>query len=358
MTDDTPETSEFELIFEGREADDHRVAASAVAQAIQGLQRTVFLVAMEHEHVDVRRRERTSRKLEEKYAVLVGPPREGSLVFSASIGPTTGDVAAPPDLFAVTSDVKDVFAAIEHGDEAGVARIVSDRSRRVRLIETVRTMMPKTGSGLRMRIVDRSGESVFNSVLAHKSLSKLVSRSLQEPLKRAVIGRLVTIKFDERKLTILYQPNNRELECIYEEAVEPLLLEHPRDLIQVTGEVILDEQDQPKRIIDVDEILEVDMSAFHMTQFEYPDRVLSFKAEMAIEPELDESQQLMILREESLGIDVVAATREELFQGLVDEIEILWRNYAQAPDTQLSPAASQLKQRLLDAIEERPLATR
>lgn len=101
-----------------------------------------------------------------------------------------------------------------------------------------------------------------------------------------------------------------------------------------------------------------DLSAFYLTQFEYPDRVLLFKDEVAIEPELDESRQLMILREDHLGIDVVASTREELFQGLVDEIGILWRNYALAPDAELSPAARRLRRSLLDAIEERVIAAR
>lgn len=81
----------------------------------------------------------------------------------------------------------------------------------------------------------------------------------------------------------------------------------------------------------------LDLSAFYLTQFEYPDRVLLFRDEIAIEPELDESQQLLILREDHLGIDVVASTREELLQGLVEEIEILWKNYALAPDSELSP---------------------
>ena len=101
-----------------------------------------------------------------------------------------------------------------------------------------------------------------------------------------------------------------------------------------------------------------DLSAFYLTQFEYSDRVLLFRDEVAIEPELDELQQLMILREDHLGIDVVGSTREELLQGLVEEIEILWRNYALAPDTELSPAARRLKRSLLDAIEERVIAAR
>jgi hypothetical protein len=101
-----------------------------------------------------------------------------------------------------------------------------------------------------------------------------------------------------------------------------------------------------------------DLSAFYLTQIDYPDRVLLFRDGVTIEPELDESQQLMILREDHLGIDVVGSTREELLQGLVEEIEILWRNYALAPDAELSPAARQLKRSLLEAIEERVIAAR
>jgi hypothetical protein len=238
-----------------------------------------------------------------------------------------------------------------------LAKVVSDRTRRHRLIESVRDMMPKAGSGLRLTITDRADKVVFNSAVAQKGMPALALRSGEEPLRRTVTGRLVTIKFDERKLTLLYQPTNRELECVYEEDAEPLLLEHPRDLIQVTGEVILDAENQPKKIIDVEEILEVDMSPFYLTQFEYPERVLTFRGERSIEPELDESQQFMVLMDEPLGIDVVAATREELFTALAEELDVLWRNYALAADEQLSPAAIQLKTRLREAIEERAVAS-
>jgi hypothetical protein len=354
-----PVDSELRLRFDGREADEHRVPASVVAQAIDGLQRAVFLLAMEHERVDVRQRERTSRKIEEKYAVFVSAPEKGSVTFAAEIHPTRSDLLAAGDVAAVASMTRDALSAIEAGDESAIGRLVSGRNRRHRLIDSVRGMMPRPGSGLRLQIEDGHGRQIFSSALAQRSIQTLTASRLQdEAAKRTVTGRLVTIKFDERKLTLLYPPTNRELECIYDESVETLLLQHPRDLIQVSGEVILDADDQPKKIIDVDEILEVDMSPFYLTQFEYPDQVLAFRNEIALEPELDESQQLMIVREEALGIDVVAPTREELFQSLSEEILLLWRNYALAADAELSAKARELKARLLESIEERSVAPR
>ncbi len=67
----------------------------------------------------------------------------------------------------------------------------------------------------------------------------------------------------------------------------------------------------------------VELSPFYLTQIEYEDKVLKFKQQLTLEPELDDSKQLLRLYHEPLGIDVFAYTRDELEDELISQIEFL-----------------------------------
>jgi hypothetical protein len=62
-----------------------------------------------------------------------------------------------------------------------------------------------------------------------------------------------------------------------------------------------------------------------------------------IEPVLDETKQLLCLQKPELGIDVYAYQRDELFDALKEEIDVLWRNYAGEKDDILTVGAAQEK---------------
>jgi hypothetical protein len=169
---------------------------------------------------------------------------------------------------------------------------------------------------------------------------------------RTVTGRLSEIQFDERKITLVYPVTNRELVCIYNEAVEELLLERPRELIQITGEIILDDNDQPKKIVNVESIAEVDLSPFYLQSIEYAGRAFEFIKPLELTPELDETQQLYCLENPELGIDVYAYTRDQLDVELKEQLAFLWDTYALAADGELTGAAIAVKQNLLVTLRE------
>ena len=50
------------------------------------------------------------------------------------------------------------------------------------------------------------------------------------------------------------------MECVYDDAIEDLLIENRRDLIQVTGLIVLDDAGAPKMITHVNDIRELDLS--------------------------------------------------------------------------------------------------
>ena len=174
----------------------------------------------------------------------------------------------------------------------------------------------------------------------------------QREAARVVTGELTNINFVEHKLTIIYPPTSKELVCVYDEALEDLLYERRRDLIQVTGRVLLDDQGRPKQIIDVTDISDIDLSPLEISSIRYGASNLRVAPALSFEPVLDVSKQLLCVENEELGLDVFAPTREALLAELNAHLQMLWLEYAQAPDEGLDAVARQLKQTLLARMTE------
>jgi hypothetical protein len=81
-----------------------------------------------------------------------------------------------------------------------------------------------------------------------------------------VTGRLDALDFQTRTLR-LKLANERVLSGTYSDDFEPILLEHPREWIQVRGEAALAEDGTPLNLDNITEIIEVDESPIKVTAF-------------------------------------------------------------------------------------------
>jgi len=343
----------FEIRFEGRFADGQMLPVAILSQALSAMQRAVHLLAMQHENVSVRQRERVSKSVEAKYPLLCSLPKPGSYIVPVEIGDPSVELFALEDVEAVGGLFSLCCDSIATGNASGLADAIPDHSRRDRFIEAIRAMSPAQGSGIKAGISQPGGALKVALDTLHEHGKACLSASTDpERQVRTITGRLSEIQFDERKIKIVYPSNNRELECSYSEALEEMLLERPRELIQVTGEVIIDENDLPKKINNVESIEEVDFSPFYLTTVEHGARKFVFDKPLVLTPELDESQQLYCLTKPELGIDVYAYTREQLHMELQEQIAFLWDTYALADDEELADTAIAIKQNLRAALQE------
>jgi len=101
-----------------------------------------------------------------------------------------------------------------------------------------------------------------------------------------------------------------------------------------------------------------DLSPIELKEIVLEDRILRFRSPLILMPESDETKQLLCIRKSNLGIDVCAETRDELYELLLQEIEVLWFEYALEQDERLNSGASELKYRLLEHISEEMNAER
>jgi hypothetical protein len=163
--------------------------------------------------------------------------------------------------------------------------------------------------------------------------------------KRLPLGRHITEGFDLRP--VRRPPFYAELHDSY-----LLLYEKRRDLIQVTGRVLLDDNGLPKQIIDVTDIRDLDLSALSIDMINHGVVTLKALDNLSYEPVLDETKQLQCIEHPKLGIYVYAPTRGALLAELQEQIGMLWVEYARARDDELDAPARMLKKELLSRFGE------
>lgn len=344
------EATRMELRFEGSKPEENQVPVEILTQVLNGMQKTIYLLAMHHEKVQVVRRAVPPSDIRQRYEVLCSPLARGSLVVPVTVGDPQADLFAPEAISFVVNLFQKTGEIVSSMKLQDLIDLIPDRLMRTRVVESFRSMAPKSGSGWKLHVTSAGREFSLSEGL-QVTVKSFLKRSEEEAVQ-TVTGQLIKIDFSERKVTILYPVTNRELDCFYDESIKELLLENRREMIQVTGRVILDDNDLPTRIIDVENISELDLSPFHLSEFQYPDRTIVFDPPRNLIPHLDETRQLICLDSPDLGISVFAPTREELLEELREEIETIWCEYVLERDEVLTQEARELKARLAASLRE------
>jgi hypothetical protein len=179
-----------------------------------------------------------------------------------------------------------------------------------------------------------------------------------EPDRETVNGELIEINFADRQITILPIGSNRQLRVTYQDAMEDLLLENRKSIIQITGRVSRDENNEIKNMFDLESIGTLDLSPLEVNEVEYEGLRLRFKEAVRLQPRLnDDNPQFVSVEDPGLGLDSFAGTVGDLLDEVAEDLVVVWKHYAKAPDADLSPKALELKHRLLAAMDEVPVAS-
>lgn len=340
----------FEQRYDGATSP-HVLPAQNLIQALDGLQRAIHLVAMMKEGREIRARARVTRDIEDRFQLRCGLSREGSFyqpTFIAERDQTLFSSGEIDQVAEITRSLLDSIS-VESGQEFN--KTVVDSAFRSPLLAALDKIFSGQ-KGYRLDIEDRDGNVIIDSVTAAESLEYIRQSRLPSGVHSIVTGYLNKIDFKEHRLTLLLPETGRLLSCIYDEDIEPQLLENARDLIQVVGTIELDDSGNPQRITDVQEVHPVNTSDIDIVDLlpEYlkPREVNSLRVNV----ELSEDKQTYFARLDELGIDHAAYTRADLIDGLQAEIDFLWRNIAQEQSENLTAKAFALKAELLRLFKE------
>lgn len=341
----------FDLRYTGEQVNHSgAVPAAVLAQALEGLQRMVHLLAMRVEGRALNKRARPSADIQQRFPVLCLPPRQGSYLSPTIIGHSNTQWLDDDETAQIAHQLAEVMTAANSGDAEQLDKAVPDPTYRRFMFAALADMLPPPGSGIELE-VQQAGRELFIASRARPLLSRSRDKAIDQ-MRGVVTGYLFDIDFEGQRFGLYHPPSERKLSCTYDADGESMLLEHPLDLIQVVGLVERDEEGELLRVVRVDEVLEIDASPFEIEGFDLDGK--RFRAVSPVKAEIvfEKDDQLFLANISALGIETFAETRDELISAVIDEIQVLWREYAEAEDSDLAPDALSLKQSLQDIFVE------
>jgi hypothetical protein len=300
--------------YDPKEPNAHSTVASALAQSLEALQRLVHLVAMRREGRAPGKR--PSADIQARYRLICDLPQCGSYISPVRV--EGADLLAREGTHAVVVEIDALLSAIGASNERALC--------------------------VELEIM-RGARILIDTIYARPFVERLARASSRKSVRGSVIG-----DFLKQEITIRHRETGRDLSCLYESHVEESLLDHPRDLLLVFGTVTRDADGRPLSIEDVDHIEPVNLD---------PEAIEEIIADnlriVPLEPisagvSFDEEDAVYIASISSLAVSVFAERRDSLREALRDEIVILWKRYASAPDDKLTRAARALKRRVLEAF--------
>lgn len=342
--------AKFSLHIEGGIEEGDSVPAVVLSQILINAQRSFDLIGVHIEGRTVRERARIPSATRSRFQLICKLPMPGCYAIPIELG---GKDLLDEHIGRAMSVFKAIIEGITKHDAKHITDALPDEGLRHRLLESIRGMTPRADAKWSLKLWD-AGDTEFGvlDIGSDEIIRSAIIPAAERATSQVVTGVLTNINFTDRVVTIIYPPTQRLMDCVYDEAVEELLIENRRGLIQVTGQVVLDDEGVPKKIIDVNDIRELDLSSIAVGQIRFNDLILKLKQGLTLEPTMDETNQLLCIVKDDLGIDVFAHTREELVAELNEQIAMLWVEYAQAGDDVLDIEAIKMKKALLAMFNE------
>jgi hypothetical protein len=161
---------------------------------------------------------------------------------------------------------------------------------------------------------------------------------------RLVTGRLDALDFQARTLR-LKLADERVLSGTYSDDFEPILLEHPREWIQVRGEAALAEDGSLLNLDNITEIIEVDESPIMVTAFRFGQRRYLAARPLEFSVTFNPMEGIYTVVGD-FHMMVSAETRVELQDAVDDALAFLWREYVVSDPQTLSGDARSLREQL------------
>lgn len=332
----------------------HTVAASALAQSLDALQRLVHLTAMRREGFTPGRRIRPSADIQARYRLVCDLPAAGS--YSAPVRILDSDLLSPASSAAVLEEVGGLLAAVGRQDEAWIVNRLPDPTWRRFSLDAIDRMAPAPATGTDLEVL-RGGIRIIDTGVARLFVERLTRDASRSRMREAVIGEFKRIDFIARQITLRHAGTGRDLTCSYEPTVEETLLDHPRDTLLVFGTVTRDAAGRPESIGDVDHIEVIDEEPISVAPVQVGNDLIEPTEPIEAEVRFDERDSLYTATIPSLSISTFAETRDGLSDAVESELSLLWKHYAGADDAKLTPAAQTLKRRMQAAFRKVSNAT-
>ena len=339
------------LHYESRSKRDHTVPVYVLVKSLQHVQRIVYLLAKCHQGDDSGLRGRISHNLEQRFVLNCRVPEAGSYALPIEIGNASISKFDALEIATVCRLFRRLSRALHQGDNETLCRNVSDANTRTALMKAYRGSQPPKKSGIVLSIEDHKNSEIVDGFRIGSAIDKMETRNfvvdvghLRITMPAYVTGTLVAMNFAKRRLQLELQ-KGQVLNATYSDDFEPDLLDRPRGIVHLHGQLEYDDRGTLVALTDVDAILSVDESPIIVGELNIDDTCYLADPPLSFKVTFDRKDLLYDL-EGDFGIMLSGLARPDLEQILRNELELLWNEYAKEKSSRLSAQARKLRKNL------------
>jgi hypothetical protein len=353
--------------FIGQEMENFEVPVNILVSVLSGLQQIIYLLAVAQERRPVApQRFRVPTDMQQLYSLRASIPQPGSYAIPLSLKPEIDNLSidnqqqVKSNLEQTIQNLEKIFSSLDSSNFEQTQDVLPDSKLRNRILRETRKFLPKADEQWQLSF-SRSGSNTRELILSNKVICNIenwLNQDAPEDAVMTVTGELIRIDFDKHLIVLRYPPTHQEIDCIYLEELEDLMIENRRQRLQVTGKFTLNADGHPIKLTDVTRIEPVDLSPITIREIPKQDKKLCFKTPLVLTPKLDEeTEQLLVIEEPQIGLHVFAYSRDEITHEINDQLLMMWDEYVNVSPNELALDAGQLREKLLNKIEEVDNAT-
>ena len=358
----TPQADPRRLRFHyrGRTPDDHTVPFESLVRAIGEIQKVIYLIAKSQRGNAIGRRVRPSLDDRLSFGLVCEAAEEGGFVMPTLVGREEQQSFLDDPQFDPRAHVGQQFVsltkAISAHDATAFQEVMPDERFRAPILSSLKRLHSNQTNGNSFTIEDEFGEPLLDSAGLHEALNRIElalhdrNQSDSDASEYGYLtGQLVRMSFDRRSFRLLTD-DGVSVDGEYDDALEPTLLDHPRDLVQVHGITEYDPSGRPRTISDVDEICEVDEAPIRLERFFADGTEIKVQKPIQYEVEFDRQEHYYKLSGD-FGIKCYGETRVELEEILAETLEMYWYEYALEDPANLTDSAALIRRMMLELVE-------
>lgn len=317
--------------------------AEYVASSLWALQRMAHLLGMRREGQRFGHKARPNAKVRRTYSIICRAPESGSHVQPFTIASAAGQHTAASA--AVRCELLSALRAFDSGDDVQLAEVLPNPRQRWFLADAALGLLPPEESAIEVSIRQGSGRYSFKATRARSTLERLRSGDPPPPELEEVVGKLKALDFTTAHLTIK-PTHGRVVRTNYPLVLEPFLQRNVRRRLRLSGMPELSGAGDVIAFSKLESITEVEPLLPKIESFKAGATEIRSVRPYAYLVGYDVDSGLFFVRDPEVGIDVFSDDLDVIEREVRSDLDVLWRNYAQASENELTPEAQALRRNL------------
>ena len=339
----------YEYPAESNRDSNHAIAAVALANSIQQLQRIINFLAKCQRGMSVNAN--LGREDRWRYSLVCDATlKPGSLSMPLYIGAAHDN---DRDVMGVSRMFHKVAKRLNQADVESFRKLLPDTDFHWPLVDAYKKMLPPDFSRLEFSIQDENHQTIFTGtdfVKLHSELKQYLRDEEVEVEPYFISGFLTRIDLEKKEVQVKLK-TGQHLVANYSEVddAESTLFHNLGQPIFLYGDVGFNKDDDPIFIRNVNKILAVDESPIQMSEVKINNEVYHTDPPLKFDVTFDSTAFCYDL-EGDFDIYIFEETRDELEVSLEDELQFLWNEFGEEQTDPLSPDALMLQAELRNRL--------